>query len=394
MRILLVGDFPDDPTLGSAKVPHKLREEFRRLGHHCDALFANDLGGRPRQRHARDLLGPSLAGRAVAHAIRIRGPYDVIDVAGAEGAAFVSLRRSGVANDAVLISRSNGLEHLNYGRLLDDARGGLTPKPWYRRIWYPAVRLRAVRRAISASDRAIVLNEVERDYVVTRGWKAVDAVDDIEHGVSDRYLHAPPPADARGAGVLFCGTWDAMKGVPYLAAAFAALRDRPVRLTVLGGGLPEDAILADFPPEVRSRVSVRPRVPEDQVIEEYRRHDLLVMCSTYEGFGMVVPEAMSQGLPVVATPVGAARTLVRDGETGLIVPPRDPRAIATAICRMLDDSELRARVSNEARRAVRGLSWSATARSTLEVYERARRLGHPSIVVAEKPAVVWTVGDR
>ena len=149
MRILLVGDFPDDPTLGSSKVPHELRQAFTRLGHHCDALFANDLGARPRQRHARDLLGPSLAARAIARAFEARGPYDVVDVAGAEGAAFRSLRKSGITRGAALVSRSNGLEHLNYERLLEDARAGLGSKPWPRRVWYPAVRLRQVRRAIA-----------------------------------------------------------------------------------------------------------------------------------------------------------------------------------------------------------------------------------------------------
>jgi glycosyltransferase involved in cell wall biosynthesis len=375
MRILLVGDFPDDPTLGSAKVPHKLREEFRRLGHHCDALFAGDLGARPRQRHARDFLGPALAANAIARAVAARGPYDVIDVAGAEGAAFAPLRRNGTAGGAALVSRSNGLEHLNYARLLGDARAGLASKPWYRRIWYPAVRLRAVRRAITLSDRAIVLNDVEREYVVERGWKSSDAVEVVGHGVSDRYLDGSPPAfDTRGGGLLFCGTWDAAKGVAYLAAAFSALRDTSIRLTVLGAGRPAADVQAAFAPEVRSRVSVRDRVPEDQVIEAYRRHDLLVMCSTYEGFGMVVPEAMSQGLPIVATPVGAARTLVRDGETGLVVPARDPAAIAAAVQRLLGDPALRARLADAGRKAARGLSWSAAARRTIDVYERARRL--------------------
>ena len=95
MRILLVGDFPDDPTLGSAKVLFKLREEFGRQGHRCDALFTGDIGVRPRQRHARDLKAPVLdGGRHRTRCSRPRGQYDVIDVAGAEGAAFAALRRS------------------------------------------------------------------------------------------------------------------------------------------------------------------------------------------------------------------------------------------------------------------------------------------------------------
>ncbi|HEX2446271.1 MAG TPA: glycosyltransferase family 4 protein [Vicinamibacterales bacterium] len=373
MKILLAADFPDDPTLGSAKVLYKLREEFQRQGHACDALFAGDLGASPRQRHARDLMGPVLTAAAIARAVRERGQYDVIDVAGAEGAAFAALRRTGTVRSAALVSRSNGLEHLNYARMLDDADAGVSSKPWHRRLWYPAVRLRQVRRAIESCDRLILINEGDRDYVLAQRWKAPDAIDVVPHGVSERFLNAAPPGSPRGEGVLFCGSWDAMKGVQYLAAAWADLAadPQPPRLTVLGGGRRSGAILADFDPTARRLVTVRDRVPEEEVMRHYRRHDVLVMCSTYEGFSLVVPEAMSQGLPVIATPVGVAPALLRHGETGLIVPSRNPAALAGAIRQLLPDSALRAKLASSAIRAVQGLTWNATARRTLEAYERA-----------------------
>ena len=56
MRILLVGDYPNDPRLGSTKVFVKLQEEFRALGHTCDMLLADELGARPRNRFARWLV--------------------------------------------------------------------------------------------------------------------------------------------------------------------------------------------------------------------------------------------------------------------------------------------------------------------------------------------------
>jgi GT2 family glycosyltransferase/glycosyltransferase involved in cell wall biosynthesis len=379
MRILLVCDFPDDPTLGSAKVPHELRKAFRQVGHHCDALFANDLGSWPRQRHARDLLAPSLADRAIQRAFDANGPYDIVDVAGAEGAAFQTLRARGNCAGSAFVSRSNGLEHLNYARLLHDAREGLVSKPWPRRLWYPAIRLRQVRRAIAASDRLILLNEQDRAFVVARGWKSPDAIDVIGHGLSDGFV--PPPSDApRGAGVLFCGSWDPVKGGPYLAAAWRMLAadGGAPPLTILGGGRPAAAILEDFDPACRHAVTVLDRAAEDEVLRQYRRHDLLVMCSTYEGYGLVVPEAMSQRLPVVATPVGVAASLVRDGETGLVVPPRDPAAIARAVRRLIHDAAARARLADAAVEAVGGMSWSAAARRTLDAYHQARVRGGTS----------------
>jgi glycosyltransferase involved in cell wall biosynthesis len=118
-------------------------------------------------------------------------------------------------------------------------------------------------------------------------------------------------------------------------------------------------------------VTITGRVPEEQVMDAYRSHDVLAWPSTYEGFGMVVVEAMSQGLPVVATPVGCARTLIDDGRTGLLVEPRDPAALATALARMLADGDLRKRCAAAALARVRTMTWRQTALGTLSVYERA-----------------------
>ena len=86
---------------------------------------------------------------------------------------------------------------------------------------------------------------------------------------------------------------------------------------------------------------------------------------------MVVVEAMSQRLPVVATPVGCAATLIDSGASGLLVPARDPRALADGLERMLGDAALRARCAESAFARVSGMTWSNTARQTLDVYTRA-----------------------
>lgn len=374
MKILLVGDYPDDPRLGSAKVYHKLREEFVRLGHACDVLLAPALGPRPAGMRVRWLLGPVLAERAVRRAFRERGTYDVVDVASAEGFVLGVRRSAGAYRGVALVSRSHGLEQLNYRRMLDDAAAGFAPKPWHRRLWYPAARLSQVAGAARLADRLIVLNAGDRRFALERGWKRADQVAVVSHGVSARWLADAPAADApRGAGLLFCGTWTDMKGVRYLAEAFARLlRDRPdARLTVLGPGVPEGAVLESFPEAARGAVTVLPRGDEEAVMRAFRAHDLLVHPSTYEGFGLVIPEAMSQGLPVVATPQGCAPELVREGETGSLVPARDAPALAAALARLLADAPLRRALGERARQAVREMSWENTARRTLEVYAEA-----------------------
>ena len=212
--------------------------------------------------------------------------------------------------------------------MLDDHDAGLLWKPWTRRIWYPASRLSQVAAAARIADRLILLNEGDREFALDHGWQPPDRVDVVPHGVSQEFLDDDPaPRAPRGHGLLFCGSWDQIKGITYLIAAFEGLHATlpDLRLTVLGPGVPETTVLEAFPERLRQFVTVVPRAPEAQVIEMYRRHDLLIWPSTYEGFGLVLLEAMSQRLPVVATPVGCARSIVRDGQTGISRADSRPR---------------------------------------------------------------------
>ena len=372
LRILMVGDYEDDPRLGSAKVPHKLREEFRAAGHECDALFTGDLGSRPRGRHLRQLAGPILAARAIGRALALRS-YDVVDVASAEGVWFGAARRLGQRPGTVFICRSNGLEHRNYSRMLDDSRAGLTSKPWPRRIWYPVSRLSQVAGAARAADRLIVLTESDRQFAIDRRWQPRDRVHVVPHGVSGRFLAVASPSATRGGGALFCGSWDHMKGIHYLVEAFNSLAasGRPIPLTVLGPGHLPQHVLAAFSEAARPHIRVLSRVAEKQVIDEYSRHDVLVFPSTYEGFGLVVLEAMSQGLPVIAGPVGCAADLICDGKTGVIIPPRNSAALAEAVTRLMDAPAERARLGRNGAARVSAMSWRRTAEQTVDVYSAA-----------------------
>ena len=78
--------------------------------------------------------------------------------------------------------------------------------------------------------------------------------------------------------------------------------------------------------------------------------DVVALPSWTEGLPLVVLEAMAAARPVVATPVGGTPEVVLDGETGLLVPPRDPRALAAALQRLVDDADLRRRLGEAGKR--------------------------------------------
>jgi L-malate glycosyltransferase len=104
------------------------------------------------------------------------------------------------------------------------------------------------------------------------------------------------------------------------------------------------------------------------VLELMSLFDVFVMSSYLEGLGTSIMDAQAMGVPVVATRAGGIPEIVRDGVTGLTVPPRDPGLLARAILRMLEDDELRAHCVHAARRAAEEYDFHRTVYKTLDVY--------------------------
>jgi glycosyltransferase involved in cell wall biosynthesis len=163
-----------------------------------------------------------------------------------------------------------------------------------------------------------------------------------------------------------------MKGLKYLLEALAKLRtEREVSLVVIGkkkeGGPSAQAIddlgLGDV-------VTFITGVPEQRIIELYSEAELAVVPSLYEGFSLPAIEAMSCGVPLVATTGGALPEVVGiDGDTALTVPPGDSDALAAKIAMALDNPELRAAVGARGRqRVIDRWTWRHTAVGTVEQY--------------------------
>jgi glycogen(starch) synthase len=117
-------------------------------------------------------------------------------------------------------------------------------------------------------------------------------------------------------------------------------------------------------------------LPRDELERRYARAAVVVCPSRSEGFGVVCAEAMAHGKPVVASAVGGLLGLVKNDETGLLVPPGDPKALRAAIDRLLADRGLRGRLGRAGRERIEALcSWEKVIDDTLDVYAQA--LGAP-----------------
>ena len=193
----------------------------------------------------------------------------------------------------------------------------------------------------------------------------------VYNGV-DAQRFRPLPGVRRVPGrVLFVGNIeDANKGGVYLLRAMALLPP-PAHLVIVTGGISQqewfDGLLEQL--GLRGRVQVHYRLTGDRLVQMYASAELAVSPSLFEGFGFPAAEAMACGLPLVAARGGALPEVV--GDAGLLVPVRDPGALADACARLLADAGLRQKLGRAARRRVlREFRWSRAAEQLTDVYER------------------------
>ena len=111
-------------------------------------------------------------------------------------------------------------------------------------------------------------------------------------------------------------------------------------------------------------------VPRNDLPDWYRSADLVCVPSYSESFGLVALEAQACGTPVVATAVGGLRTAVADGISGVLVDGHDPRAWSSILARLLNEPQRRVLLSMGAVEHASHFGWDATARGTLDIYDR------------------------
>ena len=235
---------------------------------------------------------------------------------------------------------------------------------------------RLVERGLARrAARVICITAALRRFNVERVGLPPEKLDVVHYG-----LDAIPPAWGTnprddvpaGARVLLAvSRLVPQKGIDVAVDALAEIPDAV--LVVLGEG-PQRAALEERARALRiaDRLFLPGRAGD---VEPWlRRAELLVHPARWEGFGLVVLEAMLAAIPVVASRVSAIPEIVADDETGLLVPPDRPRELAAAVTRLLADRDL-ARALGEAgyRRARAEFSVEKMARRTIEVYENALR---------------------
>lgn len=324
------------PT-GGYRYDRRIIQELWRLGWYVDVL---DLGdGFPI---------PSIAQRATALAILSavpRGRPIVLD-----GLAFGVLPETGALRFRTpLIALVHQPLALESG--LDSAQA--------------RVFRESERAALAAAARVVVTSESTGRIVIA------------DYNVSSQRVSVVRPGNdpvraARGSNdgivrLLSVGSVVPGKGYDLLIGALATIADLPWRLTIAGDRSRHPAASARLDFDISAhglgdKVAVLGALPPERITELYLAADAFVLASRFEGYGMALAEAISHGLPVVSTAVGAIPDTMPAG-TSLLVPPDDVPALTHALRRMISDRYERQRLAMNARAAaVRLPTWQESAR--------------------------------
>jgi D-inositol-3-phosphate glycosyltransferase len=173
-----------------------------------------------------------------------------------------------------------------------------------------------------------------------------------------------------------------LRAVERMLADDPSRRDRLV-VAVVGGpsgtGLERPEVLQKLAGElgISDVVTFHPPASRPVLADWYRAADLVAVPSFSESFGLVAVEAQACGTPVVAADVGGLRTVVRDRETGLLLPDHAPLTWSHALAGLLDAPRARDRMAAAAFVHAQRFSWDATVEETLDVY-RAAAAGVPA----------------
>ncbi len=246
--------------------------------------------------------------------------------------------------------------------------------------WHTRVDGWCARRA----DHVIAVSQITRQIMIEVEGVPAEQITVVYNGLEP--VNEPPPESVARVRhelnltdepvCLMVARLHEEKGHRYLFEAIPQINASCGRVTfLLAGAGPQRELLED---EVRARGLqdvVRFLGRRDDVPELIALSSLVVLPSLAESFGFAALEAMSLGKPVVAAATGGLPEVVSDGKTGLIVPQKDARALADAICRVLQDDELARAFGTAGKRRAAGFSFTKMIAGYEHVYEQvlARR---------------------
>ncbi len=245
-----------------------------------------------------------------------------------------------------------------------------------KRRWYAFTKMQT--QVAQRLPRVLTVSESSKRDIAGDHRVPPERIHVVPVGVDpDLFSSLPEIARVPGRLITTASADVTMKGLSFLLEAVAKLRtERHVELTIIGKAKADSAASRTISElGLADAITFVSGVSDRRIVELYAEAELAVVPSLYEGFSLPAIEAMSCGVPLVATTGGALPEVAgKHGETCFLTEPGDAEALASVLRDALDDPEARARVGQAGRRrVVNQWSWRHTAERTVEQYRAVLR---------------------
>lgn len=358
MKILIAIGVARQKEAGAAGVVFNHARELTKRGHDVDCWFLDDvMGGAASSKRFEALI---FANRVAKRILRDPGKYDVVNLHAPWGCVYGVRRKLwGAALPPYVLTMQGSEERFAEAMRWEQRKGRASNFRWKNRAWHRLYHQTMFDWSIRTGDYGAVANREGWICAELKYGREPGRIRYVPNGVSEDFFCDRQYERAGSPRLLYVGTWLDRKGVYYLAEAFRILgqADAAVTLTVAGCGADESSVRGFFAADVRGRVRVEPFVTRDRMPAVYAEHDIFVFPSLVEGMPLTLLEAMAAGMPVVTTASNGMADVVEDGFNGLLAPPADADALATAVRRLSGDAELCATLGREAQRTMRRYLW-------------------------------------
>lgn len=240
---------------------------------------------------------------------------------------------------------------------------------------------RLIIEAMNFADKILSVSEDLKLHIINLGIRE-DKVHVVPNGVDTEKFRSVGREHARNLLnlpqdkniVLFVGALRKIKGVDYLIEAAKSFVDANTELYMVGrdDGLKKSLEKRAKELKIANYIKFTGPINHEDIPLWISASDILVLPSLSEGRPNVVLEALSCEVPVVATDVGGIPELMVDGETGYLVPARNPEILSEKINKLLEDASRRKEMGQLGRKSIiqRGLTWEAHAKKTVDIYSK------------------------
>ena len=234
---------------------------------------------------------------------------------------------------------------------------------------FPQVYFDRLRQEWELADVIVVNSDWTRESIIAEGVppdkiEVLPLAFEVGKESSQDTSRTPHGGASGPVRFLWLGQVTLGKGIHYLMEAARLLEGEKIHIDVIGSLGIVPAAIAQAP----RNITFHGPVSRDQVSAWYQRADVFVLPTLSDGFALTQLEAMAHGLPVIATP--HCGRVVEDGKTGLLVPARDPRALADAMLRFVRSPALAREMGAQCREAVKAYSVDAYGQRLAEILQK------------------------